>query len=142
MKRESIIAIVLGITLGIGVGYTILSRTTQGSSKTIETTTSDLKQNVKSNRNQAKAVSFELTEPKTDSVVNSNTVKIKGKGLKDSMIVSQSSNSNKIIKLEKDEFEFEMPLALGENVINVTYYPIGGNGDYLEKQLVIYYMPE
>lgn len=142
MKRESIIAIVLGVALGIGVGSLILSRTTQGSSKAIETTTSDLKQNVKSNRPQGKMVSFEISEPKTESLVSSSSLKIKGKGTKDSLLITQSSAGNKILKLEKDEFEVSLNLVLGENVINLTYYPKDSGSDYQEKQLVIYYLPE
>jgi hypothetical protein len=142
MKRESIIAIVLGVALGIGVGSFILSQTAQGNTKAIETTTSDLKNNVKSNRPQGKSVTFEISEPKTDTVVSSSSLKIKGKGIKDSLLISQSSAGNKIIKLDKAEFELTMNLVLGENIINVTYYPKDSGSDYREKQLVIYYLPE
>lgn len=142
MKKESIVAIVLGVVLGIGVGSVVLSQTTKSTPKAIETTTSELKENVKSNRPQAGRISFELTTPKSETTVNTNSVKIQGKGTKDSLIVAQSANANKIVKLEKDEFSIDMPLALGENTVNLTYYPKDSGSDYQEKQLVIFYLPE
>lgn len=141
MKRESIIAIVLGVVLGIGVGSVVLSKTNRNTKQAIETTTSELKDNVKT-KQQAKKTSFEISEPSNQTTVSKNSITIKGKGTKDSLLVLLAPNGNKIYKLENDDFSVDFGLAMGENVINMTYYPKDGGSDYQEKQLMIYYLPE
>lgn len=142
MKRESIIAILLGVFLGVGVGSVVLSQTNKDVKQAIETTTSELKESVKPNRALEKNVSFSITSPVEGSTVSKNSITIKGKGTKDSLLIVLASSGTKIIKLEKDEFSTDLQLALGENVIDVTYYPAGGGSDYVEKELTVYYLPE
>ncbi len=142
MKRESIIAILLGVFLGIGVGSVVLSQTNKDVKQAIETTTSELKENVKPNRTQEKNVSFSISSPSEGATVSKNSVTITGKGTKDSLLVILSSSGTKIVKLAKDEFSTDLALALGENSIDVTYYPAGGGSDYIEKELSVYYLPE
>jgi hypothetical protein len=141
MKKETIIAIGLGVFLGITVGVVILLNTTRpnGENK-VNTPELDLQQTAAANQNESGAIRFELAGPANNSTVASNTITIKGRATKDSLLVIQSPLSNSVLKTEQDTFEVDFPLALGENVINLTFYPKGSPNSYQEKTLRVYYL--
>jgi hypothetical protein len=141
MKKETIIAIGLGVFLGIAVGVAILLNTTRpnGESK-VNTPELDLQKTAVAKQNESGAIRFELTGPENNSTVASNTITIKGNATKDSLLVIQSPLSNSVFKTKQDTFEVDFPLALGENVSNLTLYPKGSPNNYQEKTLRIYYL--
>lgn len=141
MKQETIVAIVLGAVMGIGVGLVILNSTSTGDKKPI--------QQAKVNTNEAaisrppdKTVQFEISEPVQDSTISKNTITIKGKAAKDALLVIHSPAGNKIQTLENDEFSIDFPAAVGENVINVSMYSKGTGSENQEKIIRVFYIPE
>jgi len=42
---------------------------------------------------------------------------------------------------KSENFEYNVPLTLGENVIHINAYPKGSNGKIQEKELHVYYLP-
>jgi hypothetical protein len=143
MKKETILAVVLGVVMGGAVGGVILANTTKSDKKPIQQAAADLAQNTKAaQRTQTSSVSFEIASPTADSTYADDSVTINGKAAKDSLLVIQSPTGTEIMKTEKDSFSVDFPLALGENVINLTLYPSGSENEYLEKTLRVYYLPE
>lgn len=141
MKQETIVAIVLGSVLGIGVGLVILNSTSKGDKKPIQQAKVNTKDAVIS-RPPDKTVQFEISEPAQDSTVTKNTVTIKGKAAKDALLVVQSPAGNKIQTLDKDEFSVDFPVAVGENIINVSIYSKGTGSENQEKIIRVFYLPE
>lgn len=140
MKKETGIAVGLGIFLGIAVGLVVLLNTSQpqGTSD-IEQPQVDLVQNAQKANN---VITFEVSEPENGITVNSDSITIKGKATKESLLIFQSPLGNEVVQTEGDTFSVDFPLAFGENVINVTFYPKGSPNDYQEKILRVYYLEE
>jgi len=123
MNKETIIAIVLGIILGGGIGAYVLFRTGGGDETKIIPVASDKdgKKVVKTVLPQGQQ-QLEITAPKDKAVVNKNEITITGKVQKNSLIVIQSPIDNKVLKSEKDTFSTKFSLARGENVISINSY--------------------
>lgn len=140
MKKESILASLLGVLCGVGVGLMILNTANRGDTKAVETARTTNKQ-PKAKPTSAVAV-FTITEPSNDTAITGSTASIRGKGTKGSLVVVQSPSTGVVQKLQSDGFSIAVPVALGENVINVTYYPKDKPNDYVEKQIRVYKLPE
>jgi len=123
MNKETIIAIVLGIVLGAGIGAYVLFRTGGGDETKIIPVASDKdgKKVVKTVLPQGQQF-LEITSPKDKTVVSKNEITIAGKVKKNSLIVIQSPISSEVFKNEKDTFSTKFSLARGENVISVNAY--------------------
>lgn len=143
MKKEPIIAITFGILLGIGVGVVILNNTAASAGKNNPIAQgNNVLQNAKPKRTTDAQIMFEISSPVEGTTVSEKKITIKGKATKDSLLVMQSPAGQEVLKNTKEDFSMEVPLALGENVINVTFYPKGSATDYQEKSLRVYYLPE
>lgn len=141
MKKETFIAVFLGVFLGIVVGVAILFQTTKPDGEgQIDQPEINLAQNVQ-NKNQP-FIQFTLEAPEDGATFREDTISIQGNASKESLIVIQSPISNAVITTEDETFNEDFPLAIGENVINVTYYPKGSPNDYQERTLRVYYLPE
>jgi hypothetical protein len=141
MNRETIIAVVLGILLGVGIGFFVLfqsSRTDQTKVIPVNTDTEN-KKVVKNTRSADEAV-LEVKEPNDMAVVNSNSIKIKGTAEKNSLIVIQSPINNKVFKIDKETYETTFPVALGENMISINAYSKSSTPQ--EVTLKVYYVEE
>ena len=123
MNKETVIAIVLGIALGAGIGGYVLFRTGGGDETKIIPVASDNdgKKVVKTAIPQGQQL-LEITAPKNKTVVSKNEITISGKAKKNSLIVIQSPVGSEVFKNEKDSFSMEFSLARGENVISVNAY--------------------
>lgn len=143
MKKEPIIAITFGILLGIGVGVFILNKTSASASKNNPIAQgNNVLQNAKPKRANDAQIMFEISSPVEGTTVSEKTITIKGKATKDSLLVMQSPAGQEVLKNEKEEYSMNVPLALGENIINVTFYPKDSATEYQEKTLRVYYLPE
>lgn len=141
MKQETIVAIILGAVMGIGVGLVILNTTSKGDKKPIQQAKVNLKETSQA-RAPEKTLQFEVSAPTADTTVSKNSVTITGKAAKDALLVIQSPAGNKIQTLDKDEFSVDFPVSIGENMINVAVYSKGTGNDYQEKQIRVFYIPE
>jgi hypothetical protein len=72
--------------------------------------------------------------------VTSDEITIKGKAPKGSLIVIQSPVGNEVFKTDKEEFSTPFPLALGENIVNISSYSTTSSPQ--ETTLQIYYVAE
>lgn len=141
MNRETIIAVTLGILLGVGIGFFVLfqsSRTDQ--TKVIPVNSnSENKKVVTTSRGEDEAV-LEIKGPLDLTIVDKNQITIKGAAEKDSLIVIQSPVNNKVFKTDKESFETTFPVALGENMISVNMYSKSSTPQ--EVTLKVYYVQE
>jgi hypothetical protein len=142
MKKETIIAIVFGIFFGAVIASLIHIKNKQSqlsNNKTIipSTTVSKTDKNI-----QSVAQGIKITQPENYSIVDTESVVIKGSAEKDSLIVAQSPTKDLVIKNSKDNFSINFPLSLGENIIIITVYPKDPQIRVQENELRIYYLKE
>ncbi len=142
MKKETLIAIFLGVLLGLGVAVGISVNTRKKEIQKIKPIESSLPITPTVIVGQSQSDTLEISSPQSGEVVNQKSVKISGKAPKDGLIVVQSPVSVTVRKSEGTNFSVEYPLAPGENVVLVSFYPKGQSGTPIEKELKIYYLVE
>lgn len=130
MAKESIIAIVLGLVLGVIVALAAVLYTVNVQKKH--------NTQMKGNGSQSSASStlvpeslpptvtvlrsLEISDPKSGSTTSGKSIIIKGTAGSKTLIVIQSPVKTQVLNTEKDTFSVDFPLALGENVITVSAY--------------------
>ena len=141
MNRETIIAVVLGILLGVGIGFFVLFQSSRSDQTKVIPISGDAenKKVVTTSRGQDEAI-LEIKEPLNMAIVNTNKITIKGIVEKNSLIVIQSPINNKVFKTENETFETTYPLSLGENTISINAYSKSSTPQ--EITLKIYYVVE
>jgi len=143
MKKETTIAIFLGITFGIVLSLIMISRT-RGKSISILTkkNTNEQSQIVTPVPQTGNIFSFEVTNPSNNVIVNQKFITISGNISANSLIMIQSPIKDTVLINTKDTFSAEFPLALGENVIHIVVYPKDSQFKSQEKELRVYYIDE
>ena len=133
MKKESTVAIILGIVFGIIIAIGIImyqtSKNTQpniikaGITPTININNTDLP--------------LTVSKPNDLTITNNATIKIEGQSKKGSLIIIQSPGNQLVDKLKTDRFNFNFDLSPGENIIKISVYnqPLINN-----KTIKIYYL--
>ncbi len=130
MAKESIIAIVLGLVLGVFVAlaavlYTVnvqkKHNTQMKDKKTQSTASSSL---VPETLPPTVTVlrSLEIADPQSGSTTSGKSTTIKGTAGAKTFIVIQSPVKTQVLNTDKENFSVDFPLALGENVITVSAY--------------------
>ncbi len=141
MKKETVIAILLGIGFGVvvAVGVVVknkqvqlqkalpLLNTTRVPTPSITTDTSDV---------------LDLTSPENGKVVTTNSITLTGKVSKGSTVIVQSSVKTVIIKNSSEDLNVDFPVAFGDNIIDIVVYPKDSQLRTREKTLEIYYLDE
>lgn len=140
MKRETIIAIVFGILLGAGAGLVVLFQTNSSEEAKVIPIESDEKKVVTQAPAATSQAQLIISEPQSHTVSTEKSITIKGKAPMNGLVMVQSPTSEQILKNETGDFTIDMPLALGENVINVSTY--AGSSTPQEQVLRVYYVPE
>lgn len=142
MKKETLIASVLGLTLGIIVAGAILFRMSyQEEDKNVIAQEEDgISPTIVQQEDEENILTVD--QPENDIVVNTNTITISGTTTKDSLIVIQSPTGQDVVKTTDASYETTVPLSIGENVIMVSYYPKESSTVFQEKELHIYYIPQ
>jgi len=139
MKKESITAIVFGITLGVilAIVFIFQSKENQLSrAKPINNQNKTITPKIK----MASTTILEVAEPSDNLIVDAKSITIKGKTNKNALVIINSPIKETVFKNTKEEFSMEFPLALGENVIQITAYPDDKTGQSISKTLKIYYL--
>jgi len=142
MNRETMIAICFGIGLGVLVGVVVLFQTNKGEeTKVIPITRENDQQKAVDEDVPANAsgTNLSVSSPANNSIVSKNSIEIAGVAKKNSLLVIQSASAEKIQKNENEEFKVETPLAVGENVIQISAYSDSSTPQ--EQTLRIYYIP-
>ena len=140
MKKESVIAIVLGIVLGLVVAFLLVGYIRQN-----QAPSSALVPNVNpvpKLTDAAGASALTISQPSDEMIVSSSSVTIKGEGSKGQLLLIQSPLSEKALELEKDTFETSFDLALGENIIHITMYSNDSTQRAVERTIRVYYLDE
>lgn len=133
MKKESLIAMILGIGAGVTIAILLISNSKSSGSSDKKVITPAVSPTVAILQHEA--FTLKISSPATNSTSESDEIEIKGSAPKGSLIVITSSAGDQTIKNEEGAFEAKFPLALGENVIRITAY----NGkDSTSKTLKIY----
>lgn len=142
MKKETSIAVFLGILFGVFVAIFMISKTKEKNlekSKPI-TVGSKISPTVAIPTKQLQ--NFEILEPKENIIVNTKSITIRGKASKDALIVIHSPIKELAFKNVKEDFSVSFPLAFGENVIQAVVYPKEDQLRQQEKELRVYYLDE
>lgn len=144
MRKETILAVFLGIIFGGIVALFLIVKNKEfqlNKTKVIAPTGLVTQKSVK-DKDKVNIVPLEITEPNDSIIITTNSVKIKGKVTKGSLIVIESPVNEMIFKNEKEVFSVDFPLALGENVINLVAYPNDKHVRIQEKNFKVYYLEE
>lgn len=141
MKKETLFAIFLGIAFGVVVSVVMISRTKSSQFGKTKPLTNEKKapQTVAAD---VETQSFTISEPQDKQIVSSNSITVKGVASKGDLLIIQSPIKDTAYKLDNDNFEIKIPLALGENVVDFTIYPSNVKGRTQEKELRVYYLDE
>lgn len=120
MKRETIVAIILGIAAGIGIGLFVIIQSREVASE------NDVILDELSPTTTIKTEEIDpllIKSPEDESVTTSDTITLTASSTKNSLVVIQSL-SEEIVFTNEDggEFKREITLIPGENDIRVTAY--------------------
>lgn len=137
MKKETITAIILGVSFGIIIALLLTFAAKEKVIKQKKIIAPKITPTLPPP--QPKIQILEILQPTNGSVVNKNSLVIKGKAEKNSLIIIQSPTSEKVIKIADNNFSSEFPLSLGENLIKITSYK---DKNIDERALKVYYLKE
>lgn len=134
----------MGLILGTVVAVFLILKTQENKIENTKTLSNSAKTNptVSKVTNNLNFQPLEITEPENSTIISKNLVTIKGKAVKNSLIVIQSSTKEITLENDKENFSAEIPLARGENVINITVYNKKIQLEPQTKELKIYYLDE
>jgi hypothetical protein len=138
MKKETSIAIGMGIVFGLVFSFLVIANTQKNQS--VSQKASSQKTRPVTTEQQTVAQPITITQPNDGTIIAQNTVTIKGKTDKNSFIVIQTQVKDITFTTKAEEFTYDVPLTLGENVIHISAYPKGQNGKIQEKELHVYYL--
>lgn len=141
MKRETVIAITLGILLGAGIGLFVLFKSNNGEqTKVIPVGDTENHKVVNTTNTSSDQTVLTIAQPEEFTLVTKKEITIKGKTQPNSLIVIQSPASSKVFKNKEENFSETFPLALGENTISISSYSDSSNPQ--EVTLQVYYVEE
>lgn len=135
MKKETIIAIILGVGTGIVIAVAILFATGRGTLQPKKIIAGNITPTISIGSETIKPLT--ITTPQDKSTTDKATAHIKGSAEKNSLIVAHSAKSEVTLNTEENsQFDFDFPLFPGENIIKITSY----RGTAIDSQtLTIYY---
>ncbi len=144
MKKETIIAIILGVMMGAVVAIVLVLQTKKDEKpKVIPIAPNARVTPVTAKGSSSSNATFEVSEPTNEKLTEEKTITIKGKAEKESLIVVQSAAGFDSIKNDKEDFTIEdFPLTQGENTINVSVYTQESNATPQELVLKVYSIQE
>lgn len=142
MRKETIIAIILGVVFGVTIALLILAKNKELQLTKSKTLSQDNIINKKTKSPLAEYIPLKIHEPQDKAVFREFTAQIKGEADKNSLIVIQSPGKDLVFKNEKSQFDILFPLNLGENVITITVYPENKLLRIQEKELKVYNLPD
>lgn len=142
MKKETLIAVIFGILLGLILAVGILTKTKERELEKSKPLNNSLSLSPTLSPEAVAFQNLEISEPSENIIVNKKSVSIKGKANKDSLVIIQSPIKDMVLKQEKSDFSIEFPLAFGENIIKINVYPKDRQLRSQEKELRVYYFDE
>ncbi len=142
MNKESIIAIVLGLVLGVvvagGVVYlSVRQQRIQNAQITPSASSDATLSPIVVPPTVVIMQSLSITGPQSGSVTEAREVRVEGSAAVKSLVIIQSPLTTISQKIESSNFSLIMPLALGENTIQISSYPEGSSVP-IQKTVYIY----
>lgn len=140
MKKESLIAIVLGLSLGLITSMVFLLSNNNAPPKKIEIknlTKPTILITPKAIKPQTTTLVFNY--PQDNFITNQKDIQIQAEAPVDSLILVQMVNNEKILKNKKAKFTVDLSLNYGANQIMIFAYPKNIQTP-LFKKLTIYYL--
>lgn len=139
MKKESLIAIALGLLFGFFFSVMIL-QSGKKPPKGIEIKNLSVPTTFPSPyKTKPSTATLNLNSPQDNFLTNSSKIKIQGEAPKNSLIIIQTVNDEKIFENKKTKFELDLSLNYGANQISIFAYPKNTQTP-LFKKLTIYYL--
>ena len=138
MKKEKIIAIVLGALSGLFLAFFVLSRY-----QFVEKDSKGLNNKVqkKPSPKITKVVpltGIEVSSPKSGSILKQEEVELKFSVPANSLVIIATPVFEKAFYSKKKEVSEKVKLALGENVIKIFVYPADPRIANLDKEIKVY----
>lgn len=145
MRKETIIIIAIGIIMGMIVAFLLITTTKEKKSEKKKIIQTKITPVVNKILKTEKKQPFIIAEPQNDFVTTDNSIILKGKAEKNSLIIAQSAYAEKAVKNNiVPDFSLNFPLTLGENIINIIAYHDNQAlriGEQVEKKILyIYYL--
>lgn len=140
MKKEGLIAIFLGIIIGVVFAFFLVNQIKKShldQNKTLiknQPTITPLVKNLETSF-------LEITTPEDHRVFTQPSINIKGKANKNYLIIISSPIKEVVINNKNGDFQTDFPLALGENNIQIVLYSKEKSKSILSKTLTVYYLP-
>lgn len=128
----------MGVFFGLLFSFLVIVNTQKNQSVSQKTATQ--KSRPVTTEQQTIVQPITISEPNDGMIMDVQSVKIKGKTAKNSFVVIQSQTKDASFITKSEQFEYTMPLALGENVIHISSYSKGVAGKVQEKELRVYYL--
>jgi len=143
MKKETFLAIILGVVFGFIFALLILGKIFQNHlSEKTKSSLPPIKKPSVLPQKTISLISLNILKPKNFLVVEDEEITIEGEAETDSLIVIQSPIKDLVFQNKKEKFKINFPLGVGENVIKIVVYPKNKNLRTQEKTLYIYYLPK
>ena len=139
MKKETILATVFGVLLGLIVAVILILVLRPSGKERIERTKSTLTPKISKNSN---LMPLEIKEPSDRKISEDNTIKITGKAKKGSLIIIESPVSQEVVTNKQESFNIDFPLTRGENLITIRAYVDKTQTIPQMKTLKVYYLNE
>lgn len=137
MKKETIIAIVLGIVAGIGIAGAVIYNSKQASQENADVILDNVSPTPQVDTSELAPLL--LTAPDNEAVLDTSTVTLEGSSQKGALVVVQSLTGEKVLNLEEKDFRVDVTLVPGENNIRVTAY---NDRNIDSRSLTLYYVNE
>src|SRR3989338_11541722 len=120
MKKETIVAIILGIAFGtiVATSLVIFTKTKSLEKKKVLTPSPAVTVSVP----KEETAILKILAPENNIQVATDSVDIKGEAQSDSTVIIHSPVSEAIIKVKDKQFNVKFPLKQGENHIQITSY--------------------
>lgn len=139
MKKETSIAIGMGIVFGLIFSFVVILNTQKNNTVTQKKQPQKVRP-AGTTEKQTLTQPITISSPNDGAIIDSASVTIKGTVEKNSFVIVQSSAKDATFTADKAEFSYNLPLTLGENVIRLSAYPKGAQGKIQEKELKVYYL--
>lgn len=132
MKKETGIAVFLGIMAGVAIAVFVIigTRQTKPSGEIIEGTITPSISSISQETSP-----LVVTTPENESFVKSDSIKIAGTTQKNALVVIQSPVDEEVFTSKGTSFESSIDLAPGENMVKITTYT---SKNITSKSLIIY----
>ena len=138
MKKETTIAVGMGIIFGLVFSFLVITKTQKNQSvsqKSVQQKTRPV-----TTDQQTTTQPISISEPNDGAIISEASVNLKGKIDANSFVIIQTQIKDFSFTTKTNSFEYSVPLTLGENVIHLSAYPKGSTGKVQEKELHVYYL--